>query len=73
VANSPKSVFVVHGRNEALRKAVFDFLRSIGLSPLEWTQAVKLTGDGSPYIGQILDADHIKRGSEIMITPMQKR
>lgn len=35
---------------------MFDFLRSIDLSPMEWTTAVELTGEGSPYIGQILDA-----------------
>ncbi|WP_282818594.1 nucleotide-binding protein [Curtobacterium flaccumfaciens] len=51
-----RSVFVVHGRNEALRKAMFDFLRSINLAPMEWSQAVQLTGEGSPYIGQVLDA-----------------
>ena len=57
--NSPsdnRSVFVVHGRNEPLRKSIFEFLRSINLSPLEWTTAVELTGEGSPYIGQVLDA-----------------
>ena len=55
-----RSVFVVHGRNEPLRKSMFDFLRSINLSPMEWTAAVELTGEGSPYIGQVLDAafDH---------------
>lgn len=53
---SARSVFVVHGRNEALRKAMFDFLRSINLSPMEWSHAVQLTGEGSPYIGQVLDA-----------------
>jgi predicted nucleotide-binding protein len=51
-----RSVFVVHGRNEGLRKSMFDFLRSINLSPMEWTSALELTGEGSPYIGQILDA-----------------
>lgn len=35
---------------------MFDFLRSINLSPMEWTTAVELTGEGSPYIGQVLDA-----------------
>jgi len=35
---------------------MFDFLRSINLSPMEWSSAVELTGEGSPYIGQILDA-----------------
>lgn len=51
-----RSVFVVHGRNEPLRKSIFDFLRSIDLSPMEWDHAVALTGEGSPYVGQILDA-----------------
>ncbi len=51
-----RSVFVVHGRNESLRTAMFDFLRSINLAPMEWTHAVELTGEGSPYIGQVLDA-----------------
>ncbi|WP_326832806.1 nucleotide-binding protein [Arthrobacter cryoconiti] len=50
----------MHGRNEPLRKAMFDFLRSVNLSPMEWTTAVELTGEGSPYIGQVLDVafDH---------------
>lgn len=34
---------------------MFDFLRSINLSPMEWTTAVELTGEGFPYIGQVLD------------------
>jgi hypothetical protein len=52
---NPRSVFVVHGRNGLLRDAMFTFLRSIDLSPMEWTRAVELTGEGSPYIGQVLD------------------
>ena len=52
----PKKVFVVHGRNEAVRSSMFDFLRAIGLKPIEWTQALKLTGKPSPYIGEVLDA-----------------
>lgn len=51
-----RSVFVVHGRNEELRRAMFEFLRSINLAPMVWTHAVELTGVGSPYIGQVLDA-----------------
>lgn len=34
---------------------MFMFLRSIGLRPIEWDQAVALTGKGSPYIGEVLD------------------
>src|SRR5262249_16317876 len=33
-----------------------EFLRAINLDPIEWTKAVRLTGHGSPYIGDVLDA-----------------
>lgn len=48
-------VFVVHGRNERARKGLFEFLRAIGLDPIEWSQALAMTGAGSPYIGRVLD------------------
>ncbi|MFB6471270.1 TIR domain-containing protein [Paenibacillus glucanolyticus] len=48
-------VFVIHGRNTKLRKAMFAFLRSIGLQPIEWEQALLMTGSPSPYIGDVLD------------------
>ncbi len=51
-----RKVFVVHGRDVDRKKAMFSFLRSINLHPVEWSSAVKATGDASPYIGQILDA-----------------
>jgi predicted nucleotide-binding protein len=53
---SRKKVFVVHGRNEQLRKDTFTFLRSIGLQPLEWHKGIEATNVGSPSIKQILDA-----------------
>ncbi|MFZ5856090.1 MAG: TIR domain-containing protein [Chloroflexota bacterium] len=49
-------VFVVHGRNEELRKSMFAFLRSIGLKPIEWSQAIQMTDETAPFIGDILDA-----------------
>jgi predicted nucleotide-binding protein len=52
----PRAVFVVHGRNEAARVAMFDFLRSLGLLPIEWQQAVNATGRPTPYIGEVLRA-----------------
>jgi hypothetical protein len=51
-----RKVFVIHGRNEPSRKAIFTFLRSIGLDPIEWSDAIRMTGHGSPYIGEVLDA-----------------
>jgi len=49
-------VFVIHGRNEAMRRALFDFLRAIDLKPIEWSEAVALTGTPSPFVGEIIDA-----------------
>ena len=50
-----KKVFVVHGRDNVLRDSFFSFLRALGLDPIEWSEAVRMTGQGSPYIGDILD------------------
>lgn len=52
---SKKAVFVAYGRSEKLRKSMFDFLRAIGLNPLEWSQAIAATKKPSPYIGEILN------------------
>ncbi|RJO61704.1 hypothetical protein C4544_02010 [candidate division WS5 bacterium] len=43
-----KCIFVVHGRNIKLRKAMFDFLKAIGLEPMDWDTLRKLTGQGAP-------------------------
>jgi len=51
----PKKVFVVHGRNEKARRAMFDFLRSVDLKPIEWEEAVRLTGEGASFPQQVLD------------------
>jgi predicted nucleotide-binding protein len=48
-------VFVVHGRDMRLRDGMFIFLRSIGLDPIEWSEAVLMTGKSAPYIGEILE------------------
>jgi predicted nucleotide-binding protein len=52
------SVFVVHGRDEGLRKSMFDFLRAMGLNPMEWSKAVLLpkTGGANPHVDDILDS-----------------
>ena len=34
---------------------MFDFLRSLGLDPIEWSEAVAMTKETSPFIGQVLD------------------
>lgn len=49
----PRNVMVVHGRNREVREALYDFLRTLDLNPLEWDALVAETG-GSPYIGDTL-------------------
>lgn len=69
-APDPRAVFVVHGRNDDARRAMFEFLRSIDLKPIEWERAVELTGKASPYIGEVLDvAFGHARAVVVLMTP----
>jgi predicted nucleotide-binding protein len=62
-----RRVFVVHGRNEKARKALFSFLRALGLEPIEWEEAISYTGLGSPYTGDILDRAFQKAQAVIVL------
>ena len=65
-----RRVFVVHGRDEQNRKAMFAFLRSIDLDPIEWSEARRATGRPMPYIGDILDrAFSMARAVVVLLTP----
>lgn len=66
----PRTVWVVHGRNMDARDSLFTFLRSLNLRPLEWSQAVRATGSGSPYIGDVLDkAFEAAQAVVVLFTP----
>lgn len=66
----PRNVFVIHGRNADARREVFKFLRAIGLHPIEWSEAVGLTGQGSPYVGDVLDKAFAKAPAIVaLLTP----
>ena len=56
MARNRRNVFVVHGRNEPARRAIFDQLTAFGLRPIEWSQAVQYTNSPTPSIVDILDA-----------------
>jgi chaperonin cofactor prefoldin len=69
-AVDPRAVFVVHGRNLAARKAVFEFLRGISLHPLEWDEVALQTRSGSPFIFEILERGfEIAQAILIILTP----
>jgi predicted nucleotide-binding protein len=47
-----RNVFVIYGRDAPARHAVFDFLRALGLRPLEWEELVKATGKMAPFLSE---------------------
>jgi len=54
-SRNKRAVFVIHGRDLAVRDSLFEFLRSLDLRPLEWSELIKSTSSGAPYIGEVLD------------------
>ena len=54
-AANRKAVMVIYGHDGEANTALFDWLRSIGLQPQEWSQLIHASGSASPYIGQVLD------------------
>jgi predicted nucleotide-binding protein len=65
-----KNVMVVYGRNRQISDSMFSFLRALKLNPIEWSEAVKETGKGSPYVGEILDAAFkMAQAVVVLLTP----
>ncbi|MGI5450960.1 TIR domain-containing protein [Streptomyces sp. CA-243310] len=65
-----RNVFVVHGRDEQARDAVFAFLRALDLRPLEWETLVAGTGSASPYLGDVIGhAVRRARAALVLMTP----
>lgn len=52
----PRKVAVMHGRDLRARQWMYDWLRRIGLEPLEWSHLIALTGQGTPYSGEAVRA-----------------
>lgn len=70
VKPAPNSVFVVHGRDDEARNAMFVFLRAVGVTPIEWLSAVRLSKKAAPYVGEILDAAFARaRAILVLMTP----
>ena len=64
------TVFVVYGRNDAARQAMFDFLTSLGIEPLDWDKLLAATGEGSPYVGDVLEAGFpMAQAVVVLLTP----
>jgi len=65
-----RNVFVVYGRDNEARHAVFDFLRSLGLRPLEWEELVQATGKMAPFLGETVRAGlELATAVVVLLTP----
>jgi predicted nucleotide-binding protein len=72
-ATNRKLVMVIYGHDEDANNALFDWLRSIGLEPQEWSQIIGATGNASPYIGQALEqAFHDAQAVVAFFTPDER-
>jgi len=47
-----RNVFVVYGRDEKARRAIFEFLRALDLRPLQWESVVSETGSAAPSLSE---------------------
>lgn len=72
-ARDNRKVFVIHGRNEGLRRSMFEFLWALDLRPVEWIDLVRQYAHGSPYIGDLLDyAFSTAQGVVVLMTPDER-
>ncbi|MGA8836244.1 MAG: nucleotide-binding protein [Candidatus Sulfotelmatobacter sp.] len=63
-------VWVVYGRDEKRRDAVFTFLRALNLNPIEWTSALAATKKGSPHVSEVLDVGFAEAvATVVLLTP----
>lgn len=64
------TVMVIYGRNDRIQQDLFQFLRAIGLFPLEWNTGIAATNTASPTVAQIVDALFAKAaGAVVLLTP----
>jgi len=53
---SGRTVMVVYGRDGRAKQAMFEFLESLDLKPMSWTQGISQTKIANPTVRQIVDA-----------------
>ncbi len=61
------SVFVVHGRNEPLRKSMFEFLRALGLMPREWSHALQMAKGANPWTLDVIDTAMMRAQAVVVL------
>jgi predicted nucleotide-binding protein len=66
-----RNVFVVYGRDEQARQAMFGLLRRLDLRPLEWEPLVRGGKQGAaPFLGQVIaEAPSQAQAAVVVLTP----
>jgi len=65
-----RKVMLVVGRERPINRAMENWLRSIGLEPLEWAKLKRQTGSASPFIGEVLErAFQVAQAVVVLMTP----
>ncbi|WP_197430000.1 TIR domain-containing protein [Auraticoccus cholistanensis] len=67
MSRDPKAVFVVHGREARSASHLKALLERMQLRVIEWEQAVAITGDPSPYIGDVIVAGMNAAGATLVL------
>lgn len=69
-ADMKRSVFVVHGRDDQVRRRFYDFLRALNLWPLEWEPLVRSTGTASPFLLDVVEGGLMQAQAVlVLLTP----
>ncbi|GAA3934298.1 CATRA conflict system CASPASE/TPR repeat-associated protein [Actinoplanes auranticolor] len=69
-ATPARDVFVIHGGAEPARAAMFDFLRALGLRPLEWEELIARTGSAAPDEAEVITrAFAANAAAVVLLTP----
>lgn len=65
-----RSVFVVHGRDDQVRREMYELLRRLDLRPKEWEDLVRATGQPSPFLGDVVaGAPAQAQAALVLLTP----
>ena len=69
-AQRRRQVFVVHGRDNQARQAVFEFLRDLDLLPLDWEAIVATTGKPAPHVLEVVEQGFAEASAVlVLLTP----
>jgi predicted nucleotide-binding protein len=69
-STDPRAVFVVHGRDLAIRDAMFDLLLKLRLDPIPWEEAVQMTGDPAAHTSAVIESGLARaRAVVVLLTP----